>query len=271
MNNALYEILIPFLTFLSFMAIGGSFIISRKHKQDMVEIRLKDNWVEMQEREKQPKNDFAKILAQIGNIVSHGNSKKTLNEQLLRAGHLSPSAPAIYTGIKILLFVFGLVALTILFIPSKMTVNTKLTMVLLGSAALFFLPNIIVSMQLKKRHDEIRQHLPEAVDLLEICVSSGIGLDMAWNMVSDEIQNVSPILASAMSLTNFEINLGASRTEAMRHMAERTGVEELSSLAAILIQTERFGTSIADTLSVFAASMREERSFNAQENAEKAT
>jgi len=94
-------------------------------------------------------------------------------------------------------------------------------------------------------------------------------LDMAWNIVSDEVQHVSSILASAMSLTNFEINLGTSRVEAMRHMAERTGVGELSSLAAILIQTERFGTSIAETLRIFAASMREERSFTAEEGAEK--
>jgi tight adherence protein C len=72
-----------------------------------------------------------------------------------------------------------------------------------------------------------------------------------------------------MALTNFEINLGATRVEAMRHMSERTGVDELSSLAAILIQTERFGTSIADTLRVFANNMREERSFAAEENAEK--
>ena len=72
-----------------------------------------------------------------------------------------------------------------------------------------------------------------------------------------------------MALTNFEINLGASKAEAMRHMADRTGVKELSSLAAILIQTERFGTSIAETLGIFATSMREERSFAAEENAEK--
>jgi tight adherence protein C len=124
-------------------------------------------------------------------------------------------------------------------------------------------------MQLKKRHDEIRRHLPEAVDLLEVCVSSGIGLDMAWNIVADEIQHVSTTLADAMALTNFEIHLGASRAEAMRRMATRTGVDELASLAAILIQTERFGTSIAAALRVFAESMREERTFTAQENAEK--
>ena len=137
------------------------------------------------------------------------------------------------------------------------------------SALFFFLPNVGVWRQLKKHRDEIRLHLPEAIDLLEICVTSGIGLDMAWNIVADEMYNVSPILSNAMSLTNFEINLGATRVRAMRNMAERTGVEELSSLAAILIQTERFGTSIADTLRSFANTMREDRSYTAEENAEK--
>jgi tight adherence protein C len=133
----------------------------------------------------------------------------------------------------------------------------------------FFLPNVVIVYQLRKRREDIRRHLPEAVDLLEICVSSGIGLDMAWQMVSEEIQHVSTVLAQAMSLTNFEVNLGASRVEAMQHMAARTGVDELTSLAAILMQTERFGTSIADTLHIFADSMREERSCVAQESAEK--
>ncbi len=80
---------------------------------------------------------------------------------------------------------------------------------------------------------------------------------------------VSSILSGAMALSNFEIHLGANRVEAMRHMADRTGVEKLSSLAALLVQTERFGTSIGSTLRVFADSMREERDFTAQENAEK--
>jgi tight adherence protein C len=123
--------------------------------------------------------------------------------------------------------------------------------------------------QRKARRDEICLFLPQAVDLLEICVTSGIGLNMAWNMVANEIQQVSTILSNEMALTNFEIHLGANRAEAMRRMASRTGAEELSSLAAILVQTDRFGTSMATALQEFAKSMREERSFKAEESAEK--
>ena len=107
------------------------------------------------------------------------------------------------------------------------------------------------------------------MDLLEICVSSGIGLDMAWNMVAEEIHHVSPVLGTAMDLSNFEIHLGTSRTDAMRNMAVRTGAEQLSSLAAILVQSERFGTSVATALEEFAAWMREERHLHAEEEAEK--
>ncbi len=153
--------------------------------------------------------------------------------------------------------------------PINIYIITKVMLIFLGGVFLFFVPNIIILMQFKKRCNEISQYLPEAIDLLEICVSSGIGLDMAWNIVADEIQSVSPVLANSMALSNFEIHLGVSRIEAMHHMAARTGVNEISSLAAILVQTERFGTSISTTLQVFATSMREERNFSSQENAEK--
>jgi tight adherence protein C len=168
-----------------------------------------------------------------------------------------------------ILFAIGLLCTAIFVLPLEKHLTTKVTFIFLGGIVLFFVPNVLLKLRLKKRHDEICQHLPEAIDMLEICVSSGIGLGMAWNVVADEIQHVSPTLASAMGLTNFEIHLGVSRVEAMRHMAARTGVDKLSSLAAILVQTERFGTSIATTLRIFAASMREERFFEVEERAEK--
>lgn len=265
-----FEILIPVVTFVSVIAVGIALVVSQQQKRKMLEVRLRsDIGVGADRAAPGKKSSFVQFLEKVGNLASHGQASTSLWEQLIRAGYLSKGAPAVYTGIKMLLFVFGLVGTAMLVMPIDFNVVTKVTLIFLGGTILFFIPNLVLVMQLKKRHDEICQFLPDAVDLLEICVSSGIGLDMAWNIVADEIQHVSPVLASAMVLTNFEIHLGASRVVAMRHMAARTGVNELSSLAAILIQTEQFGTSIADTLRVFAASMREERSFTAQENAEK--
>jgi tight adherence protein C len=137
------------------------------------------------------------------------------------------------------------------------------------AALFFFLPNLYIARRLGQRRLEVKRHMPDAIDLLEICVSSGMGLDQAWNSVGDEIRIVSPVLADEMALANLELQLGATRAEALRHMADRTGAEEFSSLVAMLVQSERFGTSISEALSVFAKTMRETRSQRAEESAEK--
>jgi tight adherence protein C len=265
------KIIIPGLTFLSIFTIGTAILILKAQKRKKLETRLQEGtWTGTDTRDaRRKKSGLLQFLEKIGNIASHGRASTDLWEELVRAGFFSSAAPSVYTGIKMLLFIVGLVCTAILVMPMDVHVTTKMTYVFLGGIFLFFVPNVILKIRLKKRQNEIRQHLPEAIDMLEICVSSGIGLSMAWNIVADEIQHVSPTLANAMGLTNFEIHLGVSRVEAMRHMAARTGVDRLSSLAAILVQTERFGTSIATTLKVFATSMRDERFFEVEEHAEK--
>jgi tight adherence protein C len=266
-----HKIIIPVLTFLSIFTIGTAILIIRGQRRKTLESRLQEgSWVGTETKDsRKKKSGFLQFLEKIGNVASHGRASTELWEELVRAGFYGSAAPSIYTGIKMLLFFIGLIGTALIVMPMEVHVTTKITYIFLGGTFLFFVPNTLLKIRLKKRQNEIRQHLPEAIDMLEICVSSGIGLSMAWNIVADEIQHVSPILANAMGLTNFEIHLGVSRVEAMRHMAARTGVDRLSSLAAILVQTERFGTSIATTLKVFATSMREERFFEVEEHAEK--
>ena len=263
------QILVGVLVFSVVLMVGILVVFFRPRGKSMDD-RMVGVFEEDLFSDKKPEEKgFLKFLERLGNIASHGRASSSLWEQMIQAGFLHPYAPAIYTGVKILLFLIGILVMTLLVLPADMEVSSKMTLVLAGATFVFFLPNFFLSFRLKKRHDEIYSHLPEAVDLLEICVSSGLGLDMAWNVVAEEIRQVSPILSGSMSLTNFEMHLGVSRIDAMKHMADRTGVDELKSLAAILIQTDRFGTSIADTLQVFAESIREERSFVAQEVAEK--
>ncbi len=272
MNLVEYTFVIPLLVFIAIIAIGASILMLHEHsKKVRRSARLLEEHVveESIETKKPQKTTFLQFIEKIGNYVSHGYSTTKLVEQLIRAGYLGRSAPAIYAGIKMLLFVAGVIATALILIPIDIYIITKTMLIFLGGVLLFFVPNIMILMQFKKRRDRISQYLPEAIDLLEICVSSGIGLDMAWNIVADEIQSVSPVLANSMALSNFEIHLGVSRVEAMRHMATRTGVDEISSLAAMLVQSERFGTSIGTTLQIFATSIREEHYANAQENAEK--
>ncbi len=273
MNCASSEIVIPAITFLSVMVVGKLVMLLRANKRKTLAMKLLQPKASLKEQiestKPQQKNTFLEFFEKIGNYVSHGQATTTLAEQLIRAGYHSNSAPAMYTGIKMLLFFVGMVMTVFLVVPFSIHPATKMTLVFVGGVILFFIPNSKIAMQFKKRSQEISRFLPEAIDLLEICVSSGIGLDMAWNIVSNEIKTVCPILARAMDLSNFEMHLGASRVKALKNMASRTGVDELSSLAAILVQTERFGTSIGSTLQTFATSMREERNFAVEENAEK--
>lgn len=270
MDTIRLEIIAPVIAFISVLVVGVLLVTARERKRRTLRSRLNDAASARLGRSPDKKRlSLLGFLEKVGNFASHGQASTGLWEQLVRAGYLSAGAPALYTGIKMLLFIAVLVAAASLVVPLDMYVGTKIMLVVLSATIVFFVPNVFLSMRMKRRRAEMRRYLPDAIDLLEICVSSGIGLDMAWNIVAEEIQHVSPVLASAMVLANFEMHLGASRIGAMRHMAARTGVAELSSLAAILVQTDRFGSSIASTLRSFAVSMREERMTAAEEDAEK--
>jgi tight adherence protein C len=257
------------LGFAAVFFLGLGFLVFRQQRA----VAQRPNQAEFQDRiispEERKKSRLTRFFEAVGNYVSHGRSSTNLWEQLIRAGYMGAGAPAVYTGIKILLFFLGLTVTLLLSMPLDLDPMQKLALIMAGAIVPFILPNIYVRMQEKKRCQEVQQALPDVVDLLEICVSSGVGLDMAWNMVAEDVHQVSPVLGTAMDLTNFEMHMGASRADAMRNMGRRTGAEQLASMAAILVQSERFGTSIAVALREFAASMREERSMRAEENAEK--
>lgn len=272
MDAVAVKLVIPGLTFLSIIAVGAAILLSRAQKRKTLETRMREGLptaADISGTAQKQKSGLVQLLEKIGNIVSHGRASTNLWEELVRAGYYSKTAPAIYTGIKMSLFILGIACAAVFVLPSGYHLAAKINFIFMGGVVPFFVPNIVLKLRLRKRYNEICLYLPDAVDLLEICVSSGIGLSMAWNIVADEIQHVSSTLAGAMALTNFEIHLGVSRIEAMRHMADRTGVDKLSSLAATLVQTERFGTSIAAALKEYAQSMREERYFAAEERAEK--
>ena len=270
LGGASPQVLVALLAFASVLFVGVGLLFLRERRRRALSRRLETGDLPYgpSSGPRRP-GRFLKLLEEVGNVVSHGHASTSLWEQLIRAGYMSRTAPAIYTGMKILLFAAGLTVTTILVLPVDQTLVKKIALISLGAVVPFFLPNLIVLYKVRKRREEIRQYLPDVVDLLEICVSSGIGLDMAWNLVSDEIHHVSGVLGTAMDLSNFEMHLGASRTQAMRSMAARTGADQMSSLAAILVQSERFGTSVAVALKEFAASMRDERRMTAEENAEK--
>jgi tight adherence protein C len=209
------------------------------------------------------------LLNTVGSRASFGRPSEKLQTTLARAGFHNKSAPEIFLGAKMIILVAAVLVVAVLIVPWNFPVPVKVVAAMTVGALFSFIPNLVVSSRISARTQEVRRALPHATDLLEICVSSGMGLDMAWNAVTDEIRQVSGILGDEMALTNLEMQLGAPRSVAMRHMATRTGADELSGLVALLLQSDRFGTSIADALRSFAGGMREDRSQRAEESAEK--
>jgi len=261
-------LLIAILTFLGVIAIGGAVIAGREAQRKRLQKRLEHEGSSRDEGVPDSTTRAVRTLGHVGAAVSTGVFSQTLKKSLASAGYQGPSAPAVYIGAKVTLLLLGSVTLLAIVLPTPLEAFHKVTLVLLGAGGLFFVPNVLVYVRRRAREIEIRHHLPEAVDMLEICISAGIGLDMAWNMVAEEIRPVSGHLADEMTLTNLEIHLGVPRIDAMQHMAERTGADELGSLVGALVQSERFGTSVGVALRTFAEGMREDRSANAQESAE---
>ena len=215
--------------------------------------------------------DSSGLLEKVGKAVSSGKTSPDLRQRLVRAGYYDRKASQIFLGAKMLLLVLSLGVSLVLVVPMQAALMTKLSIGMVAVGSVFFLPDIVLRSRTKKRQNRMHSNLPDVVDLMEICVSSGMAMDTAWNLVADEIRDADSDLADEMALTDLEVHLGHPRVEAMRHMAERTNAQELKSLVSTLVQAERFGTSIAHALQTFASDMRAMRSARAEESCEKLT
>ncbi len=265
---------IPILVFLAVVAVGGGILLLRGWRRRRLETRLYGASAGGAFEMPGDGSDFSSsrlvsTVEQIGRAISSGQPEAGLRQWLARAGYYDDNAPMIYMGAQLVL---GLLALAVggaIAFSLNISMVLRICIMVAFLAGLALLPNMIVSLRRRRRTNDVRRNLPDAIDLLEICVSSGMGLDMAWNAVCDEFRGVSSILADEMALANLEMHLGAQRADAMRNMANRTGVEDISSLVATLVQSERFGTSVSQALRTYADAMRTERSQRAEEAAEK--
>jgi tight adherence protein C len=191
-----------------------------------------------------------------------------LAQMLMHAGLRHHAAVQVMVGAKVALAVLlpvGYLFTSIAFSPerSPSTVPVAIGFGIVGLLA----PNLWLHLRVKARQKAISCGLPDALDLLVTCVEAGLGLDAAMSRVAGEIAMASPLLAAELRLTFLEIHAGIDRTDAFRRLAERTGVEDLRSLAATLTQSERFGTSIAAALRMRADWMRTRRMQIAEERA----
>jgi tight adherence protein C len=268
MDRALTLLALGLLTALAVFGLGAAVLASwaRKREGELARRRVLQA---APEGEAHKEAAYVGWLARLGGFLSAGRFSRQLQQDLAHAGFHGSNTAAIYLGSKILLFLGGIACGIALFALASLPLVPACLAGMCVALVLFLTPNVVVSIRRRRRRDEIQRRLPDAVDLIEVCVSSGMGLDMAWHSVTDEIRRVSRVLADEMELTRLEISLGIPRTEAMRHMAQRTGADEISSLVALLVQSERFGASIAEALTTFAQSMREIQSRRAEESAEK--
>ncbi|MEO7474312.1 MAG: type II secretion system F family protein, partial [Gemmatimonadales bacterium] len=191
--------------------------------------------------------------------------------RLVQAGYPTSAAVPLYLGTRVLLpAALGIGALILLPLLRFSPLACVLGVVYFAGLG-YIVPTLHVGMRIRKRQKEMQRALPDALDMLVVSVEAGLGLNQALVRVSEEIYRLSPVLSEQMSLVNLEIRAGTAREEALRNLADRTGLPDLASLTAMLIQTDRFGTSVAQALRIHADTMRTKRRQRAEEAAAKTT
>lgn len=185
------------------------------------------------------------------------------------AGFRSDTSASIFLGMKFILMVLGFViGGGTLLLTKGWNMETGMYTVGAGGIA-FYLPDAVLWFLKKNRQDAIFFGLPDALDLMVVCVEAGLGLDQAMRKVSDEMKKTYAVISEEFGLCNLQLQMGRSRNEVLHELGSRTGVDDLKALAAILIQADKFGSSIAQALRVQSDSMRTRRRQMAEEKAAK--
>jgi tight adherence protein C len=242
-----------------------------------------------QSTETQPGGDWLSRIATLSAPVAKlalpkdGWDVSGLRIRFLNAGLRHASWPMLYFSAKALLSL-GLPALCMLslgiggqfgdsglfgqLIDQRGSQLILLLLLLLASVG-YYLPNLLLHLRIRSHQRELFEAFPDAVDLIIVCIEAGLGLDAAIARTAEELRLRSPALADELHLVGLELRVGASRVKAMRNLALRTGLDEAASLVSMLVQADRFGTSIADSLRVHAESLRNRRRLKAEEAAAK--
>ena len=193
-----------------------------------------------------------------------------LQKKLMQAGFRSSTAPSVFRAMQ-LATMAGLPAVVALACAVLARPLSGAIFWILGAFCVgFFLPRYALARMIRSRQQLIRWGLADALDLMVISIEAGLGLNAAMMKVSSELKEVHPDVSDEFELANLEIRVGRDRDEALRNLAERTGVDDLRSLVAMLIQTDRFGTSIAKAIRAFSDSLRTKRRQRAEQAAQKA-
>lgn len=196
--------------------------------------------------------------------------QNALKIKLSNAGFRSDAAPMVYSGVRFACLITFFLVSFVIFVPGRPMNSWKtFQWPLIFTGLGFYLPSMILWWLRKKRQEAIFLSLPDALDLLVVCVESGLGLDAAMRKVCEEMGEHAKVISEEFSLANFQLQMGRPRREVLHDLGIRTGVDDVKALAAILIQADRFGSSIAQALRVQSDSMRTRRKQLAEEKAAK--
>jgi tight adherence protein C len=221
------------------------------------------------------KRDSGRLLQWLGKLGGSArpvqpDSAGPLRERMIYAGYRAASATSIYMGLRMALAL--ILPLCVLALPPAWALSEwRIGAILCAASGLgYVLPSWYLGRRVKWRQRKIQLALPDALDLMVVCVEAGFGINASLARVAKEFAATSPIFSSEIELVSLEIRAGKTTVEALRGLSSRTGVGDIKSLVALLVQTERFGTSVADALRVHSDAMRVQRMQRAEEEAGKA-
>ena len=219
-----------------------------------------------------PVTDFAgRIATPISRLVPPSASEvRKIQKQLMQAGFRGENAVVIYRAMQLISLISFPAMVAFLCAVTGRSMMSALLFIIFAFLLGFVLPRFLLGRLIKGRQLRVRWGLADALDLMVVSIEAGLGLNAAMLRISDELRYVHPDISHEFELANLEIRVGREREEALRNLAERTGVDDLRSLVAMLIQADRFGTSIARAVRVFSDSLRTKRRQRAEQAAQKA-
>jgi tight adherence protein C len=210
------------------------------------------------------------LVKKLGNILPvNPKDAGVIQRKMIRAGIRNPNAMKYLYGAKVILGVGMPLLMSLAVAKSEADPGNKIMAVLAAGAMGFFAPNEYVNRLAKKRQKQIKRGLPNALDLLVVCVESGLGLDQAIVQVAKDLDQAHPEISEEFAMVNYELKAGKRRIDALRNLGERTAVDDLKKLVAVLIQADRFGTGVAASLRAHADFMRVQARQVAEEKAAK--
>jgi len=259
-------VFLPLLAFVFGSIVVGLVALRFLPSQAMaIDRRLAELTATENEQEKPKFQALVGVVKRLGEKAPRSmNEMGSLRQRLVQAGYRRDEALTVFFGIRVM---FAL-ALFVLF-STSFVVKANLMLALGGLGLGYLLPGMVLARLAKRRAHRIRLSLADALDLLVVSVEAGLGLDQALQRVGAELSSAYPDLSDELRLVNLELRAGKARAEALRNLGQRSGVDDLNSLVTMLIQTDKFGTSVAQSLRVYSETLRTKRRQRAEEAAAK--